>query len=412
MISKIVLCVVALLVAYFLYHKFGLPLIVRSRLQKQGVVFFDSPFVTEVKELVKAAKTKQHQMVFQSILEVLREKNKSRPLPLTGLCLPGKCAVMINSVDYLDDIYVKQNQYNTKQGFESMMFSLLAGNNVVFMDTFHKDYSATRKELSAAFFSAKLKKITTIIKEEVVDLIAQTQAKGVTECDCIEFWRVMQGRIFTSIAVGRGNANVMCTYEHADGRVEKLLLNDIMKYMISDTVNRVRQIFFAIFPELLPYLLTSDCKRYARNVQSVRSAIAEIIVQRKQGKTQSPIGDRDLISILMESDLYKNDHEKAISELIVFFLAGNETIRTSSVNTTCYLAQHPEAKAKFLAEITPALDRAKDDYVKGLTEDDVDTFDYVRWCWYESMRLEPPAALTSSNKFSRTVTIKGVDFTP
>ena len=49
-------------------------------------------------------------------------------------------------------------------GFEANIFAVLGRRNIVFMDTFHKDYNATRKELSAAFFKNKLKQITTIIK--------------------------------------------------------------------------------------------------------------------------------------------------------------------------------------------------------------------------------------------------------
>ena len=39
------------------------------------------------------------------------------------------------------------------------------------MDTFHKDYTTTRKILGQAFFKQKLQKITEIIKEELIDII-------------------------------------------------------------------------------------------------------------------------------------------------------------------------------------------------------------------------------------------------
>ena len=40
--------------------------------------------------------------------------------------------------------------------------------------------------------------------------------------------------------------------------------------------------------------------------------------------------------------------EKTKDELTIFFLAGNETIKTSSTNTVCYLTQNPKIKAKFM----------------------------------------------------------------
>ena len=205
---------------------------------------------------------------------------------------------------------------------------------------------------------------------------------------------------------------MLCTYERPDGVVEKLKLHEIIKHLLEDSLNRMRNIIFALFPELTPYLITSNCRRYGRNVQSVRNAIQEVIDHRRQGKTKSTTGEEDLLSILLSSELYRNDDEKTKDELIIFFLAGNETIKTSSTNTVCYLTQNPEAKAKFMAEVTPVLDRATGDFVNKLTMDDVDSFNYVRWCWYESMRLQPPAPSSSLNKFSKTVTIKGIKFTP
>ena len=73
----------------------------------------------------------------------------------------------------LEDIYVKQNHLNTKHPDDAKMFAILGDRNILFMDTFHKDYNMTRKVLSAAFFKSKLQALTTVIKEEVVELIKE-----------------------------------------------------------------------------------------------------------------------------------------------------------------------------------------------------------------------------------------------
>ena len=71
--------------------------------------------------------------------------------------------------------------------------------------------------------------------------------------------------------------------------------------------------------------------------------------ERRQGKSKSSLGDdTDLLGILLSNELYQGDDEKTKDELTIFFLAGNETIKTSSANTTMYLTQHPEFKAKLL----------------------------------------------------------------
>jgi hypothetical protein len=81
--------------------------------------------------------------------------------PMTGLCLPGRPnTVFINSARLLDDIYVKQNAYSTKNDLERTILYALGERNVFVMDTFHKDYPSTRKVLTAAFFKDCLGPIT------------------------------------------------------------------------------------------------------------------------------------------------------------------------------------------------------------------------------------------------------------
>lgn len=68
----------------------------------------------------------------------------------------------------------------------------MARENILFMDTFHRNYSATRKVLSAAFFKQKLNAITKIIKEEVINAIRLTQSKGDHEANIVDFWSEIQ----------------------------------------------------------------------------------------------------------------------------------------------------------------------------------------------------------------------------
>jgi cytochrome P450 / NADPH-cytochrome P450 reductase len=204
----------------------------------------------------------------------------------------------------------------------------------------------------------------------------------------------------------------MCTYEHPDGRVEKLSLSETIRFLLEDTVNRIRQIFFLLFAELNGYPLTPMCRRYLRNATSIRNALQVIIDERRAGKTSSTFGDQDLLSLLLSSEMYKGNDEKTKDELIIFFIAGNDTIRTSSANTVCYLAMNPDAKTRFMNEIEPILNSASEDFISMLNEEEVDKFTYVRYCWQESMRLNPPLGVSSTNIFRNPVSVKGIDFTP
>jgi cytochrome P450 len=55
-----------------------------------------------------------------------------------------------------------------------------------------------------------------------------------------------------------------------------------------------------------------------------------------------------------------------------------------------YLHKHPEIKAQLLDLIRPPVQKVANDIVNGLDYNTVMEFDFLKACWYESMRIEPP----------------------
>ena len=185
-----------------------------------------------------------------------------------------------------------------------------------------------------------------------------------------------------------------------------MLIGELVSQLLEDTIQRIKFPTLALFPELYPYAISGFCRRYKRNVLRMRAAIRQIMDDRRKGLRKGSFGDDgDLLGILLQNELYSGDEEKTIDELVIFFLAGNETVKTSSTNTVCYLAMHDDIRARYMAEITGVLDRSAEDFDSLFTSDDVESFTFVRNCWYESMRLQPPASGSSLNRFSKTVTI-------
>ncbi len=58
------------------------------------------------------------------------------------------------------------------------------------------------------------------------------------------------------------------------------------------------------------------------------------------------------------------------------------------------MAKHPEYKAKLLKEILPPVQKVADNIIEGLEYDTVMDFEYLHQCFYEVLRIEPPAALS------------------
>lgn len=69
-----------------------------------------------------------------------------------------------------------------------------------------------------------------------------------------------------------------------------------------------------------------------------------------------------------------------------------KTIQISTTNLIYYLTMHPEYKTKLLAEILPPVEKVHENIIEGLEYDTVMDFDYLRQCYNESLRIEPPAS--------------------
>jgi len=59
----------------------------------------------------------------------------------------------------------------------------------------------------------------------------------------------------------------------------------------------------------------------------------------------------DMVSIMLRNEMWKNEEEKIIDEIVGLFLAGTQTVRITTTNMMCYLEQYPDIKHKLQSEI-------------------------------------------------------------
>ena len=86
--AKALVIVMMVLFMALINKKIVKPLIMRSRLIKQGVVFLKSPILAEVTAIVKYKETHPFMPVFCTMsAEIL--KQEGRKPKVTGYCLPG-----------------------------------------------------------------------------------------------------------------------------------------------------------------------------------------------------------------------------------------------------------------------------------------------------------------------------------
>lgn len=118
--------------------------------------------------------------------------------------------------------------------------------------------------------------------------------------------------------------------------------------------------------------------------------------------------ETDLLSILLTTDFYKNDDEKIIDEIYTMFLAGTKTVQTTTTNLFYYLEQYPEVKKKLLAEVDEKLSPISDDFIAKFSQKKADELEYLRYCFMETLRIEPPVAGSLEVAFLENVVVGGI----
>lgn len=207
---------------------------------------------------------------------------------------------------------------------------------------------------------------------------------------------------------GRQQADQLIDYDTPTGQ-EKMPLWKFVDTIIADLGERFMTNPLAGFFPLIR--LTGQDARYLDNAYRFRDAMRKLIEDKKKTPSSEDETDSiDMFRVLIEDDYYKDKPEEIINEVIVMFAAGMKTIQVSTTNVIQFLHFNPEYKKRLLEEIEGPLNEISDDFMTKLTTDVVEDFSFTRNCFYESMRLHPPAPLSSTSCFSKDITINGVHF--
>lgn len=92
---------------------------------------------------------------------------------------------------------------------------------------------------------------------------------------------------------------------------------------------------------------------------------------------------------------------------MTLFLAGTAATKIAIVNMLVHLVRNPELKAKLLAEVDEVTNTFKDsrDLQEKYELEVADEFEFLRQCFNESLRIEPPGLITNTSYFNSDVTL-------
>lgn len=98
--------------------------------------------------------------------------------------------------------------------------------------------------------------------------------------------------------------------------------------------------------------------------------------------------------------------------MLVLFIAGSKTVQTTTTNLIATMAHEPEAFSRLRAEIDSFMGRVKDDIMTKMNLEEVEELEFVKMCYQESLRRDPPLAVPQWGSMTKSVNIDGVLLNP
>ncbi|PKG23837.1 cytochrome P450 [Niallia nealsonii] len=216
--------------------------------------------------------------------------------------------------------------------------------------------------------------------------------------DYLSTWKDGEERIITqdmmSITLG-----VICkTMFNIDFKEGYQKIGQPIETAMNLAVRRMRSLIQ--LPLWVPTKRNRDSKKAIRSLDHI---IAEIIQKRRN----DPAKHEDMLGIIMDArddiDGLGMSDKQVRDELMTIFIAGHETTANALSWTLYLLSQHPEVEAKMYEEINRVIGS------RPPTPDDFMKLTYTQNIMWESMRLYPPAFVTS-RKVDKDVEIKDYRF--
>jgi len=189
------------------------------------------------------------------------------------MVFPGRYALSINSCDYLEDIYVKQNSAHTKPEIMRKVWSQFAPNNILNQDSDHPDFGSKRKVLASSFFKSKLVALTQCVKEITLKEIKILQDENLPVIDVYQFILDLQTNIIINASVGQLASHRLVDFEKEDGSIEKISIANAITRALGWIIRRLSIPINVFFPYFLRNPILPRDRRESRNAQHLRRII-------------------------------------------------------------------------------------------------------------------------------------------
>jgi cytochrome P450 len=248
--------------------------------------------------------------------------------PITGVVILDKLILSVNHADFLDDLYVNQTKYFTKSDHARYKYARFVPHTIYAKDTHGENYDQKRKIMTSSIWKSRLIEMTKTIKEVTMLEIKRHQTNPDLNVDLGVFTIDLYIRIIVNCVIGRDYSEHLVEYEHEDGKIELLQLQYPLNFLLKHSLKRPFTPMHLLFPFLQHYCILPQDRRYQRNVNRfkdlIKKMIADQLVELKDPTNKK--ARSTMLGIMLESELFNNNYDEIIDEVITMFFAGMKTI--------------------------------------------------------------------------------------
>lgn len=283
---------------------------------------------------------------------------------LVWMNLAGWPALLVNDIDAIEKILVKEHRDFVKNSFFWRHVTAVFGNGIL---TSEGDFWHRQRRLAAPSFAGK--RLLSYDR----DMVALTgrMLKGWREGDVMDVHPEMMGLTL------RIAAKTLF-----DTEVEQDIAD--MEQALDDLIMEVAARFKrpVLIPDAVPL---PGHLRYRRAIRTVERVVARVIEERRRtGYEDRP----DFLSRLMaarDDDGHAMSDKQLRDEAITLLLAGHETTALALSWTFFLLGQHPQTSRRVADEVAQVLEG------RPVTSQDLPNLKFTESVLWEAMRLYPPA---------------------
>ncbi|CDW82123.1 cytochrome family subfamily polypeptide 55 precursor [Stylonychia lemnae] len=315
---------------------------------------------------------------------------------------------------YVNEIYTTKTKYMDKHP-KFYRISYEQFKDSTFLQRSTELWAQKRKHLSQAFYKDKIKVMLKSAISVTNKRVQEWKKISTSENPIIVLNKQVQELIDDVVQVcvfGQSVLKKEIAYTEY-GQAENRSIGKFLRFLTQNIFLRyggIRQMtdWFDYLP------VTRYEAEVFKNARHFRVFVQKLIDERRaEMKNPNWQSQGDFLTLMLQDEFFNSD-EMIIDECNSFMIAANITTSITLTNALFYLIKHPNILQRVREECIKDLDvkeglknLSDEKWGDLLTYEGISSCNYLQYCILETLRIDPPARVTSPHCFTETIDVCG-----